>query len=146
MKYSEIHPTATSRRIAGVLRRAIGRLPPFHLVGTDNAMVVTMANLPHPERRTAFERTVADLGVRHWRIKPRSPWQNGIIERSNRTESVEGFHQQEFSCSDHRRYGHGLWEMYYNDHRPHQGLDGAIPLAIFRRFYPIHAAAMGALT
>jgi transposase len=106
MKYAEIHPPGASRRIAGVLRRAIGRLPPFHLAVTDNAMVFTMANAPHPERRTAFERTVADVGLRHGRIKPRSPWQNGIIERRNRTDTAEWFHQQECSCSDHRRYGH----------------------------------------
>ena len=146
MKYSEIHTTASSKRIAEVLRRAVARLPPFHLVVTDNAMVFTMANTPHPERRTTFERTIDALGLRHWRIKPRSPWQNGIIERSNRTDNDECFHRQEFSCSEHRRYQHRLWEMYYNDHRPHQGLDGATPLAIFRRYYPIHAAAMGALT
>ncbi|WP_041331086.1 hypothetical protein [Roseiflexus castenholzii] len=42
MKYAEIHPTATGRRIAGVLRRAIGRLLPFHLVVTDTALVCTM--------------------------------------------------------------------------------------------------------
>jgi transposase len=106
MKSAEIHPPGASRRSAGVLRRAIGRLPPFHLAGTDTAMGVTMAHAPHPERRTAFERTVADVGVRHWRITPRSPWQNRIIERSNRTDTAEWFHQQECSCSDHRRYGH----------------------------------------
>jgi hypothetical protein len=55
MKSAEIHPTAASRRSAGVLRRAMGRLPPLHLVGTDTA---------------------------------------------------EWFHQQECSCSDHRRSGH----------------------------------------
>ena len=106
MKSTEIHPPGASRRSAGVLRRAIGRLPPFHLAGTDTAMGVTMAHAPHPERRTAFERTVADMGVRHWRITPRSPWQNGIIERSNRTDTAEWFHQQECSCSDPRRYRH----------------------------------------
>lgn len=39
-------------------------------------------------------------------------------------DHAEWFHQQEFSGSDHRRYVHRLWEMYDNDHRPHQGLDG----------------------
>jgi hypothetical protein len=38
------------------------------------------------------------------------------------------------------------WEMYANAQRPHQGLHGSTPLTIFRRYYPIHAAAMGALT
>ncbi|GAB4187163.1 MAG: hypothetical protein Fur005_49090 [Roseiflexaceae bacterium] len=146
MKYSEIHPTASSKRIAEVLRRAIGRLPPFFLVVTDNAMVFTMANTPHPERRTAFERMIQALGLRHWRIKPRSPWQNGIIERSNRTDNDECFHRQTFSCSERRRYQHRLWEMFHNAERPHQSLQGVSPQTVFQHEYPLHAACMGALT
>ena len=145
MKYSEIHPTASSPRIAGVLRRAIGQLPPFHLVVTDNAMVFTMANTPHPERTTAFEKMIRTLGLRHWRITPRSPWQNGMIERSNRTDNEECFHRETFTCSEQRRYRHRLWEMYYNHHRPHQGVGGATPATIFRRDYFVHASIMGAL-
>ena len=146
MKYSEIHTTASSKRIAEVLRRSIGRLPPFFLVVTDNAMAFTMAYTAHPERKTTFERTVAALGLRHWRIARRSPWQNGIIERSNRTDNDECFQREEFSCSEHRRYRHRLWEMFYNTQRPHQGLDGASPLMVFRRDYPFSAATIGALT
>lgn len=146
LKYSEIHSTGSSKRAAEVLRRAVGRLPPFFLVVTDNALVFTMAYSPYPERKTTFERTVEALGLRHYRIKRRSPWQNGIIERSNRTDNEECFHQEEFTCSEHRRYRHRLWEMYYNTERPHQGLDGASPLTVFQTEYPFHAAGMGVLT
>ena len=141
LKYSEIHSSASSKRVAEVLRRAVGRLPPFFLVVTDNAMVFTMAYTAHPERKTSFERTVAALGLRHWRIARHSPWQNGIIERSNRTDNDECFHREEFTCSEHRRYRHRLWEMHYNTERPHQGIDGATPLQIFERDYPLHAAS-----
>lgn len=146
IKYSEIHSTASSKRVAEVLRRAVGRLPPFFLVVTDNAMVFTMAYTAHSERKTTFERTVAALGLRHWRIARRSPWQNGIIERSNRTDNDECFHREEFSCSDHRRYRHRLWEMHYNTERPHQGVDGCTPLQVFERDYPLHVASIYALT
>jgi transposase InsO family protein len=141
LKYSEIHPRLSSRRVAGVLRRAVGRLPPSHLVVTDNALVFTMAHSAHPERRAAFEREVAALGLRHWRIARRSPWQNGIIERSNRTDNDECFRRREFGCPEERRYVQRLWGMFYNTHRPHQSLGGASPLAVFRREYPFHAAA-----
>ena len=146
IKYSEILPRATSRQIANVVRRAIARLPPFHLIVTDNAMVFTMAYTAHPERKTSFERMVETLGLRHWRIARRSPWQNGIIERSNRTDNDECFSQEQFTCSEHRRYRHRLWEMFYNNHRPHQGLSGASPRQVFERDYPFHAATMAALT
>lgn len=146
MKYSEIHPCLSSRQVAATLRRALDRLPPFHLVVTDNAMVFTMAYTAHPERKTTFERTIAALGLQHTRIPRRSPWRNGIIERSNRTDNEECFQRQEFTSSEERRYVHRLWEMEYNTHRPHQGLDGATPLEVFCRDYPWHAASMGALT
>lgn len=146
MKYSEIHRTHSSKIVAAVLQRAIGRLPPFFLVVTDNAWVFTLARSAHPERRTAFERMIAKLGLRHMRIAPRSPWQNGFIERSNRTDNEECFHREEFTCSEHRRYRHRLWELFYNEQRPHQGIGGARPVDIFRRDYPVHAACMGALT
>lgn len=145
LKYSEIHPSASSKRVAEVLRRAIGRLPPFFLVVTDNAMVFTMAYTAHPERRTAFERTLAELGLTHMRIARRSPWQNGFIERSNRTDNDECFHRDEFTSSEYRRYQHRLWEMHYNTARPHQSLDGATPWTAFCRDYPLHAAATNAL-
>jgi transposase InsO family protein len=140
LKYSEIHPNATSPVIAQVLERAQDRLPPFYLVVTDNAMVFTMAYSAHPQRKTAFERKVASLGLRHFRIAARSPWQNAFIERSNRTDKTECFSCQEFSCSEERRYIHRLFEMYYNTARPHQGLGGQRPQAVFARDYPLHAA------
>lgn len=146
MKYSEIHTSMSSKRVSGVLERAIERLPPFHLVVTDNAMTFTMAYTAHPERKTAFERTIARLGLRHWRIAKGAPWQNGIIERSNRTDNDECFSQQLFSSSEERRYVHRLWEMHYNTKRPHQGLDGQSPIRVFERDYPLHASWMYAPT
>jgi hypothetical protein len=146
LKYSEILPRVTSGAVADVLEHSIGRLPPFHLVVTDNAMVFTMAYTAHPKRKTAFERTIERLGLRHWRIARRSPWQNGIIERSNRTDNEECFHRQTFTSSEERQYIHRLWEMHYNTQRPHQSLNGQSPSAIFHRDYPTEAAWMFAPT
>ena len=136
----------SSKRVSAVLERAIGRLPPFHLVVTDNAMTFTMEYTAHPERKTTFERTIERLGLRHWRIAKGSPWQNGIIERSNRTDNDECFSQQQFSSSEERCYVHRLWEMHYNTKRPHQGLDGQTPLCVFERDYPLHAGPICAPT
>lgn len=146
IKYSEIHTTMSSKRVSAVLERAIERLPPFHLVVTDNAMSFTMAYTAHPERKTTFERTVERLGLRHWRIAKRSPWQNGFIERSNRTDNDECFSLQQFSSSEERCYIHRLWEMHYNAERPHQGLNGRTPWAVFVSDYPLHAGRLHAPT
>jgi transposase InsO family protein len=146
MKYSEIHPSMSSKRVSTVLERSVARLPPFHLVVTDNAMTFTMAYTAHPERKTAFERTMERLGLRHWRIAKRCPWQNAFIERSNRTDNDECFSLQQFTSSEERQYVHRLWEMYYNADRPHQGLDGLSPAVVFQRDYPLHAGRIYAPT
>ncbi len=139
MKYSEIHPDQRSATIAGVVERAMSRLPPFWLVVTDNALMFTMEYSAHPHRHTAFEQALARLGLRHWRIPRGKPWRNGFIERSNRTDNEECFRQQHFRSSEERQYIHRLWEMSYNTTRPHQGLNGQTPLAVFQRDYTYYA-------
>jgi len=136
----------SSKRVGAVLERAMARLPPFHLVVTDTAMAFTMAYTAHPERKTTFERTVERLGLRHWRIARGSPWQNGFIERSNRTDNDECFSHQQFTSSEERQYMHRLWEMHYNTCRPHQGLGGRTPWNVFQSDYPLHAGRLCAPT
>ncbi len=140
MKYSEIRPRRTSKAVAEVVEQAISRLPPFHLVVTDNAMEFTMAYTAHPSRKTTFERTLERLGRKHYRIPPRSPWKNGFIERSHRTDNEECLQQQMFTSSEERRYIYRLWEMYYNTQRSHQGIDGQTPYQVFCQDYPLAAA------
>ena len=73
-----------------------------------------MAYTAHPACRSAFERRVQHLGVRHGRIPLRSPWRNGLIGRSHRTDNEACFQRERFTCSKQRRYHHRLWEMHYN--------------------------------
>lgn len=99
-----------------------------------------MKHSAHPERQSAFERIVkTELGLLHATIKPGCPWQNGLIERSNRTDNDELFNDRRFNDSEERRYQHRLWEMFYNNSRPHQGLNLATPLQTYLANYAIHA-------
>ncbi len=95
----------------------------------------------HPERKTTFERLTQELGLLHGRCARHSPWQNGIIERSHRTDNEELFHRARFADPEERRYRLRLWEYEYNMRRPHQGLGGRTPLEVFVSDYPFHAAA-----
>jgi hypothetical protein len=104
-------------------------------------MCYTMKYTPHPERKTAFTKTVEKGGRIHALIKKASPWRNGIIERSNRTDNEECFSQIHFTCSEDRRYQHRLWEMQYNCHRPHQGIGNGTPLQVYKEQYPFHAGS-----
>ena len=97
-----------------------------------------MARSAHPERKTAFQRTVLELDLLHGTIRPGCPWQNAMIERSNRTDNEELFHRRHFESSEERRYQLRLWENYYNTRRPHQGLNNRVPMEVFLSDYPYH--------
>jgi transposase len=141
VKYSEIHPDHCSPTVAGVLIRSLERLPPFRLVWTDNAMEFTMRYTAHPDRHTAFQQRLMALSLRHGTCRPRSPWQNGIVERSHRTDNEELFKVLHFQDAEERRYQLRLYEMHYAAVRPHQGLGGLTPLQAFQRDYPLHATS-----
>ena len=95
----------------------------------------------HPERRTAFEKAVEELGLIHGKCRPRSPWQNGIIERSHRTDNEELFNQMRFADSEERRYMLKLWEYHYNCERPHQGIGCRTPMEVYLSDYLLHAGS-----
>jgi transposase InsO family protein len=93
----------------------------------------------HPERRSAFQRLVYDLDLLHGTIQPGCPWQNAMIERSNRTDNEELFDRMRFEDSETRRYQLKLWEYYYNTQRPHQGLGLQRPMDVYLSEYRFHA-------
>jgi len=99
-----------------------------------------MKRSAHPERRCAFERRVAELDLLHGTIKPGCPWQNAMIERSNRTDNDEFFHRMRFTSEEERCYYLRLWEDHYNTRRPHQGLGNRTPMQVFLSDYRTHAA------
>jgi len=75
----------------------------------------------------AFRRVIRAIGVREILTAPQSPWQNPYAER------VIGSIRRE--CLDHLivlNEGHLLWILreyvrYYNESRPHLGLEGNSP-------------------
>jgi transposase InsO family protein len=92
---------------------------------------------------TRFERVLRATGRIHTTIQPGKPWQNGFIERSNRTDNEALFQRVRFRDSEERKYQLKLWEYEYNFHRPHQGLDDAVPAQKFKELFPIQAWTMG---
>ena len=95
----------------------------------------------HPERRTAFQKALERLGLQHGLCRPHAPWQNGIVERSHRTDNEECFHALRFRDAEERRYQHRLYELYYGHQRRHQGLGGRTPFEVYQSEYPLHAGA-----
>ncbi|MFZ5902825.1 MAG: integrase core domain-containing protein [Chloroflexota bacterium] len=93
----------------------------------------------HSERKTAFERSVEELGCIHGLSKRASPWQNAFVERTHRTDNEELFHRMRFKSSEERKYQLKLWEYEYNTKRPHQGLGGRVPMEVYLSDYRFHS-------
>lgn len=72
------------------------------------------------------------LGIRHERIQPGRPDQNGRHERMHRTLKQETLRPPEFSMrSQQRRFDDFCGEFNYD--RPHEALDDATPGSIYER-------------
>jgi len=98
-------------------------------------MEFTMKYTAHPERKAAYEKMAEHLGLITAQHDKGSPWKNGIVERSHRTDNEELFERIHFQSSEERKYLLKLWEYEYNTRRPHQSLAGQCPLEVFIQEY-----------
>jgi len=124
--YSEILDDESGPTCAGFLRRAAAAfaaagIPTIAEVMTDNAMAYI--------RSRDFQDALCDLGARHVRIKPHCPWQNGKVERLNRTLQVEWAYRQIYTSNAQRARALAAWLRRYNTERPHSALGGKPPVS-----------------
>jgi transposase InsO family protein len=70
---------------------------------------------------------IAELGAKHKFIRPHCPWQNGKVERFNRTLQVEWAYREVFLSNDDRCAALAPWLEHYNTERRHTALDGLPP-------------------
>ena len=121
LAYSEIHDDEQGDTAAGFLARAaeffasvgIGRI---QAVMTDNHWSYTHSH--------SFARVLADLGARHVTIRPHCPWQNGKVERFNRTLQIEWAYRRIYQSNTDRANALGDWLDHYNYHRKHSSIGG----------------------
>jgi len=73
--------------------------------------------------------TLAALGARHVLIRPHCPWQNGKVERFNRTLQSEWAYRQVFTSNTQRTQALAPWLDYYNNQRRHSALGGHPPIS-----------------
>jgi len=122
--YSEALPDETGATCAAFLLRAaayfasIG-IPEIRRVITDNAFAY--------RRSEAFQAAVESLGAKQKFIKPHCPWQNGKVERFNRTLATEWAYARPFTSNEERTKDLARFLKYYNTERTHQGI-GTTPI------------------
>jgi transposase InsO family protein len=72
---------------------------------------------------------VAALGARQIFIQAHCPWQNGTVERLNRTLLTEWAYRQVFTSTDERTAALAPWLEYHNTQRRHSALAGHPPIS-----------------
>jgi transposase InsO family protein len=126
LAYSEILPDETGKTCAAFLQRAAAYFATKGIVGiervmTDNALAY---------RNSAdIKRVCADLGAIQTFIQPHCPWQNGKVERLNRTLATEWAYRQLFTTNTARAAALAPWLEHYNTERHHSALGGLPPIS-----------------
>jgi transposase InsO family protein len=125
LAYSEILPDEKGPTCAGFLERAAAYfaakgITRIERVMTDNAFAYRYSG--------DIKRVCADLGATQKFIKPHCPWQNGKVERFNRTLQVEWAYRQVFYSNAERAAALAPWLELYNTRRRHTALGGLPPV------------------
>jgi transposase InsO family protein len=124
LAYSEILPDEKGASCAAFLARAIGYFAAHGITRierlmTDNAWAY----------RYSLREICAQHGIRQKFIKPHCPWQNGKVERLNRTLQTEWAYRQVFTSNAERAAALAPWLEYYNTRRRHSALGGLPPIS-----------------
>jgi transposase InsO family protein len=125
LAYAEILPDERGATCAGFLLRAAAW---FADHGIDRVTRVLTDNAKNYTISRAFAAAVTAVGARHKTIKPHCPWQNGKVERFNRTLQTEWAYRQVFHDNAARTAALAPWLEYYNTERGHTALDGNPPI------------------
>ncbi len=122
LAYARLYTTHSSRQAADFLRR-------LHFL-TEGEII----NLHHDngsEFQKDFEKACRDLSLPQWYSRVRTPKDNAVLERFNRTIQEEFVEMIDIGPEDVEEFNQRLldWLIEYNSIRPHQALDYQTPLA-----------------
>ncbi len=79
--------------------------------------------------RYALGAAITQLGAKQVFIRPHCPWQNGKVERLNRTLQSEWAYRQVFISNQERAAALAPWLEHYNNQRRHSALGGRPPIS-----------------
>jgi transposase InsO family protein len=124
LAYSEILGDERGATCAAFLGRAIDYFAAHGITSierlmTDNAWAY----------RWSLRELCAARGIKQVFIRPHCPWQNGKVERLNRTLLTEWAYRQVFLTNDERSAALAPWLEHYNTRRRHSALGGLPPVS-----------------
>ncbi|TXK17735.1 IS481 family transposase [Homoserinibacter sp. GY 40078] len=121
--YSEIHPDEKGATCAAFLLRAAAYFADHGITRIEHVMTDNAMNY---RRSNDMARALAQLGAQHVLIRPHCPWQNGKVERLNRTLQTEWAYRQIFTSNTERAAALAPFIEHYNTRRNHSAI-GAPP-------------------
>jgi len=124
LAYSEVLPDEKGATCAAFLARALDYFAAHGITNverlmTDNAWAY----------RYSLREICAQHGIRQVFIRPHCPWQNGKVERFNRTLQTEWAYRHAFTSNDQRAAALDPWLEHYNNRRRHSALGGQPPIS-----------------
>jgi transposase InsO family protein len=124
--YSEILGDEKATTCAAFLARAVEHLA---TIGIDRIEAVMTDNHWSYTHSNDLAALLGQLGAKHVLIRPHCPWQNGKVERFNRTLQTEWAYRRVFTSNDDRTAALGPWLEDYNYRRRHSALGGLPPIS-----------------
>jgi transposase InsO family protein len=124
LAYSEVLADEKGTSCTAFLQRAIDYFAAHGITRierlmTDNAWAY----------RYSLRTICAEHSITQKFIKPHCPWQNGKVERLNRTLATEWAYRQVFTSNDQRSAALAPWLEHYNTERRHSALGGRPPIS-----------------
>ena len=126
LAYCEILPDEKGLTCANFLTRAATY---FHAAGITRIHRVMTDNAFAYRNSKAMRAAVDQLEARQVFIRPHCKWQNGKVERFNRTLQTEWAYRHAFASNDERAAALDPWLEYYNNRRRHSALGGQPPIS-----------------
>lgn len=124
LAYSEVLPDEKGATCAAFLLRAAAYFADHGIARIERVMTDN-----HFSYKLSADvgAAMAQLGAKHIFIRPHCPWQNGKVERFNRTLQVEWAYRQVFFSNADRTAALAPWLEFYNTHRRHSAIGGLPP-------------------
>lgn len=126
LAYSEILADEKAPTCTGFFARAAQH---FATAGIDHIEALMTDNHWSYTHSSELAVLLNQLGTRHLLIRPHCPWQNGKVERFNRTLQAEWAYRQVFTTNDQRVAALAPWLEHYNTQRRHSALGGHPPIS-----------------
>ena len=124
LAYSEVLTDEKGATCAAFLDRALGYFAAHGITQVERLMT---------DNAWAYRYSLRDLctaaGIKQVFIRPHCPWQNGKVERLNRTLLSEWAYRQVFLTNDDRTAALAPWLEHYNTARRHSALAGLPPVS-----------------